>query len=115
MKTCPHCHALNREEARFCSACGARLEPPAAEPTSPTVEALAADAQATPLAEPAASLLATGEEIATEGQLEPGSESAVSPSPAAPAASVLALVCPSCGCTIRYCPHCGAPLETHQV
>lgn len=112
MKTCPHCRAPNREEARFCSACGARLESLAAEPTSPTAEAPAADVQATPLAEPVASLPTTEEEIAPKGQPEPGSASSASPSPAAAAP---ALACPGCGCTIRYCPCCGAPLEVLQA
>ncbi len=108
MKTCPHCQAPNRDEARFCSTCGARLEPPAAE-------APAADAQATSPAEPAASLLAMGEAEATEGQPEPGLASSVPSSPAAPAEAALTIACPSCGCTIRYCPCCGAPLEALQA
>jgi len=112
MKTCPHCHASNRDEARFCSACGARLESPAAESTPPIVEAPAAEAQVPPLAEPVVGLPAMEEAPTTGEQPEPGLVSSTAPSPAATA---FVLACPACGCTIRYCPCCGAPLETLQA
>ncbi|HIQ06634.1 MAG TPA: zinc-ribbon domain-containing protein [Anaerolineae bacterium] len=133
MKTCPQCNATNRDEAKFCGSCGARLEvPPApAEPTlicpacgaqnkgdakfceacgAALVQAPPPPAVAEPVAEPAPAPLEAPEE-APVPPAQPSAEPVPAAAPAPTAVPAELAQCPACGYLVCYCPSCGAPMQ----